>query len=1834
MQHGQWLLDNMYIIEEEYEKIKESKKSLKNKRLPIIKTSEGDKYISIFYLAYELVEENTGYVDQNIILNCLREHQKLSYLTSEELDLFVLMLQMSLLKFIARICLNITNAQLKKIDVEKILEADLTQNTIFKDMYNELRYFRNMRDHMMDISKIKTTNTAFVEYMAYRVKELGSKGEKYYNLLNEEAEKIGFTVEEAIIKEHMEISKTTDYIGRAILAYKQLQGINFREIFEKVNKIDETLKADYTNEFKKCDYKTKGRYRKYIIKLAKKYNLSEVYVAKKAVECSVKYKKHVGFFLIGEDRYLLKKALGKSYLAEIFFRRSLKPIRSELYILSIIVISSLITILFSPYMTLFDNYILNIITLFITWAFSLEVTIKVLDYVLRKIQKPKILPRFDFAKTVDPKYPTYVVMPTIISSIEKLDAMIKKMEVTYLANRSENMYYMLLGDCMSSDKQVIDIDEKIVKYAKEKLDILNEKYPCEHVLFNFMYRKRVYSKGEGCYMGWERKRGGLLQFNRLILGKFSDKEINDIAYLTYKDIVNARYAITVDEDTMLSLNTAKDLVSIIAHPLNKPILSKDKKTVVKGYGLIQPSVGLDIESANKSIFSKIFGGFGGLDIYTNAVADVYQDYFEEAIFCGKGIYDIELFDQLLGNEIPENLVLSHDLLEGSFLKAGLASDIELQDGFPNNYISYMKRNHRWYRGDMQIIRWFFSPKSKISILSKWKIFDNIRRPLLDVMALIAIVLSAFVSSNNFVSTVLITFLVINIGTLLGMFNRLIFGKVRHSKDLQYIPIIHGFEADLLTMCFNFLTIPYKAWMCISAFSLSLFRMFISHKNLLQWTTGEMLEKASKDSIIYYFYNMLANVIIGALIAFAPCELNFVTSSFISVFNFKIIIGVAFALTPFLAYLLGKDHLIGRKKKLDKNQEAEVLEVAKRTWLFFDSMMTPVNNYLPTDNYQENRRYKIANRTSSTNIGMGILAVINAYDLKFITKEETISRLKNIYNTLEKLEKWNGHLYNWYNIKTLEPLRPRFVSTVDSGNFIACLYVAKQFIIELKNNNSYGKREYVEYDKTLDYLYDVNEKIIEDTDFKELYDASRNLFYIGYAQESGELIDSYYDMLMSENRTTSLIAIARRQVTSKHWFALARNLVDIDGYKGLTSWSGTAFEYFMPYIFTKSYEHTLIDQSLFFNKYSQIKYAKENNVPWGISESAYAVKDEELNYQYQEFGIPWLGLKRGLNDYLVVAPYASLLMIEFDPLNVYKNIKRLKKIGAYSTFGFYESIDYTKEHIGENEQYEIVKTYMAHHQGMILASLNNYLNHGILQDRFALNPDIRACDILLKERERIKAKIKKKAVDIENQFTQKNVEKYTTFVSYKLSDRQEEKTIDNKTSIAMLKGVNLSSIITSSGDMFLKYKDKIINKQRYSNPQGCGNYVYLTDKVTGKQISVTDTNLTHNANKDINKSIWNSSLNKVECYIEGKELEVTTTIYLSPEYNMEIKKISIYNNSNIKREIIINTYIEPAMTDYMTNVVHPSFSNLQIETYYDEDLDILVASKRKKNENDEELFVYTKLIGIDLEKEVETEKQKLVKNKEEAYNETINKYPLWPILSYRARIILDPYERQDFYYVLGVADSRYKISNAIVNLDVDTLNNQFKLAGELNSVTSRYLQLEPGKAEIYNKIIQEVLFSKINLDTKTFWDTSLSQSMLWKYSISGDLPILLIYIDKIEDAGIINEVIKFMDYVKNRKIDLDIVILINEKEEKQGPLYTYVKSRIDRAVYMDHSKGDIYLLNVRYLNNDEVKLLSFLSKKYIQNVDDFLTIDEKQTSNRVDIIKEKENIMKEEESINE
>ena len=772
---GQWILDNMYIIEQQYHEVLENKHGVGKLKLPVIKTRNGIKSLSIYHIAHELVENNKGYIDQNYIKSTLIEHQKAATLTSDELSCFPVMLKIALIKFISGICLNIANAQFQKIEVEKIFESrnrdkdkDVIANTFKKDL-NRFKKDPNVAE------KLKSTNTSYVEYLAFKLKEFGSSGDEFYRILNDCAEKLGFTVEEAIVKEHMEITKTTDFIARSITALKHLAALNYREIFEKVNKIDETLMHDYTDEYRKCDYKTKTRNRNRVIKLAKKFSLSETYVASKAVECSIEYKKHVGFFLSGEEKYLLNKSLNKPYYGEWIYNNIYKKIRPEVYVLIMLLLALLFdfgicTVTFSNlYM---DTYI-RVIYAVLMFALTFEASQKLIDYLVRKFVSPKILPRFDFAKTIDEKYSTYILMPSVINSFKKIDEMIRKMEVTYLANRSDNMYYMLLGDCVSSKQRVIEQDAKYVRYAKEKLDELNKKYPSKHILFNFIYRKRQYSNGEEAFMGWERKRGAIKDFNELVLGILSKEEIESKMYLAYDDIVKTKYAITIDEDTQLSLNTAKDLVAIIAHPLNQPKLSKNGKIVKSGHALIQPAVGLDVEAANKSIFSKIFGGFGGLDVYTTAISNTYEDLFNDAIFCGKGIYDIELFEKLLSKEIPENLVLSHDLLEGSYLRAGLASDIQVEDGFPANYVAYMKRNHRWYRGDMQIIKWLLSPKSPLTFLSKFKIFDNIRRPMLDVITLAIIIFSLCISPSLFVPALLFSFLCYSFGHILGICHKML-----------------------------------------------------------------------------------------------------------------------------------------------------------------------------------------------------------------------------------------------------------------------------------------------------------------------------------------------------------------------------------------------------------------------------------------------------------------------------------------------------------------------------------------------------------------------------------------------------------------------------------------------------------------------------------------------------------------------------------------------------------------------------------------------------------------------------------------------------------------------------------------------------------------------------------------------------------------------------------------------------------------------------------------------------------------------------------------------------
>lgn len=765
-----------------------------------------------------------------------------------------------------------------------------------------------------------------------------------------------------------------------------------------------------------------------------------------------------------------------------------------------------------------------------------------------------------------------------------------------MANKSENIYFALLGDCTSSKNENEKFDDEVIKQGLEETERLNNKYDKNSVekipKFNFLYRKRIWNSSEKCYLGWERKRGLLCEFNDFLINGNNPFRTNTIT--DTEETKNIKYVITLDSDTELSLETGLELIGAMAHILNEPVLDESKNIVVDGHGLMQPRIGTKLDASRKSLFTKIYAGLGGTDFYTNAISDIYQDNFAEGIFTGKGIYNLKVFHKVLCEEIPENTVLSHDLLEGNYLRCALITDILLLDDVPSKYNSYSLRQSRWIRGDWQILNWLKAnikvkngtiKSNPLNLLSKFKIFDNLRRSIISITVLAVLILSAFLKVFTNIKVwpvVCIALISYSFLPILDILNYIIFRK---GKDSRFIYAYKSFSSNISLIKSSILRgileiafLPHKAYISASSIAKAIYRMKISKMNLLEWTTSEEAEKQAKTDFVSYYKLMYINLVFGVL--------SFVFGIFANEIA-GLILGIIWLTAPGIAWYISKD--IKKelaKEKISKAEKEYILEIGKKTWKYFEEYINEENNFLPPDNYQEERKNKIAQRTSSTNIGLGLLAIISAYDLDYINLEKTIDLLSKMLETIMKLQKWNGHLYNWYNTQTLEPLIPRYISTVDNGNFIGYLYTTKQFLNDIVSNNVRVS------DLQIQQMIINIDNIIKNTDFTVLYDYKKNLFSIGYDIEQNKLTNSYYDLLASEARQASLIAIAKKDVPVKHWNNLSRTLTSLNKYKGLISWSGTAFEYLMPNINIKQYESSLLDESSRFLIMSQIEYAKK------------------------------------------------------------------------------------------------------------------------------------------------------------------------------------------------------------------------------------------------------------------------------------------------------------------------------------------------------------------------------------------------------------------------------------------------------------------------------------------------------------------------------------------------------------------------------------------------------------------------------------------------------------------
>ena len=1128
---GEWLLDNYYIIEETYKTIKKELTLKKYTNFVGISNGEYKGFARIYVLASEVVAYTDGRIDSKKLNKLLKAYQNKKTLNMEEIWNISVFFNIALIEQIRDVCEKIYFVQIQKYKVESIIER-LVENKQDQDLV----YKRNI-----DNIKLPFSKEPFIEYLSYRLNQYGKKSLPYIKILEEQVQKTGTNISEIIKKEHFDIALKKLSIGNCIKSIKDIQRINFTQIFEQINGVEEILKKDPANVYEKMTHKTKEYYRNSIKELSIKTKISEIYITNKALELAYKNidnederKSHIGYYIIDKGIYDLKKELNIENC-----KISCEKKKSRRYISSIIILTSLLDLITSyGFLNVTKSLIFSILLLIFMYIPISEIVIKAIQYILSKTVKPKIIPKLDFSEGIPREYSTMVIVPTILKGKKDVKEMLEKLEVYYLANKSENIYFTLLGDCTTSSKEVERFDEEVIKEGKETIEKLNKKYSSKTDIFNFVYRKRLWNSKENNFLGWERKRGIISEFNSFLLGDTR----NTFSYnsLENKQIPEIKYVITLDSDTNLVLDTAKELVGSMAHILNKPIIDPKKNIVVEGYGILQPRIGIDIDASRKTLFTKIYAGMGGVDAYSNAISDIYQDNFGEGIFTGKGIYDLKVFHQVMENVVPENTVLSHDLLEGIYTRCGLVTDVILLDSYPSKFNSYILRASRWIRGDWQIINWqnnkIINRKENeitnpINELGKFKILDNLRRSLLEITQLASLIILFVINKPSMSYFYIIVFLSIFIDLLIALLNTIIFKKEGIKKQASFENKLPGLKLSVVRAIINYSVIIYKAIISFKAIAITLYRVLKSKEHLLEWTTADEAEKKSQEDIESFLKEMWPDILVGFILLIISINKTSIWMA---------ITAVIWIISPVICWRITKKiEEYNPKNQLTKEEQNDILDVAKRTWKYFEDFLNERNNFLPPDNYQESRRVEIVDRTSSTNIGLAFISIISAYDLKFIELDKALYLIQKMLETVQRLPKWNGHLYNWYNIRTLEPLRPEYVSTVDSGNFIGYLTILKTFLEKIEDKE---KREKYLINSNLEYIY----KLINDTDFSKLYNSDIGLLSIGFNITDNKLTDSYYDLLASEARQASLIAIAKKDIPPKHWNNLSRTLTSIDG----------------------------------------------------------------------------------------------------------------------------------------------------------------------------------------------------------------------------------------------------------------------------------------------------------------------------------------------------------------------------------------------------------------------------------------------------------------------------------------------------------------------------------------------------------------------------------------------------------------------------------------------------------------------------------------------------------------
>ena len=1930
---GDWLLDNYYLIEEQIRLAQKFLPKGYSRELPNLTGGPLAGYPRVYDIAMEIVSHGDGRLDIKGLAGFVSAYQEIKHLKLGELWAVPIMIRLALIENLRRIASRLIVAQLDRDAAD--YRANRILEVLAKDTSGVILEIASMAKLDLPMSD---------SFVAEFVRQLHGQSPAF-NLpivwLEKKLAENGKTIERLIQSATRKQAASQVSISNTIESLRFLEVTDWHDFVENLSVAEKELRRDPSGHYVRMSFATRDSYRHAVEDLALRSRQEEEVVAARVVRAAQAKASegrgaaaHIGYYLVDKGLPEFCRSLGLrlrfgDYLAAKRTSPVLIAYTGSIFIFTLAAAAGVLLLAWEhglrgwPWFAAF-----GVPLLFLTS----QAAISLVNWFFTRSVEPKKLPRMDFSEGIPAHAHTLTAIPTMLTGSGAVEALIEGIEVCYLGNIDANVEFALLTDFCDADRETMPGDAQLLAQACEGIERLNNKYRAhKENTFYLFHRPRRWNDREKIWMGYERKRGKLSDLNALLRGRGQDRFSTIVG--DPERLRDVKYVITLDTDTRMPRDAARDLAGIIDHPLNRPVYDEKKRRVVSGYGILQPRVDLGYPGDNPSLFIRIFGGEAGIDPYTKTVSDIYQDLFHEGSFIGKGLYDVDAFERCLGGRWPENLVLSHDLLEGCYARSALVTDVQLYEKYPSGYLADANRRHRWIRGDWQISGWLlpFVPgpgrreKNPLSFLSKWKILDNLRRSAVPAAAAL-LLFSGLVYFEHQWFWPAVVMVIYGFPSLFFSFVE----TAAKSRDItpkaHFTSAVYSLGLRGVQFGLSLAFLVHEAFYGLHAIAVTFWRMLLSRRRLLEWRTSGEAEQQSARSVPEYAKGMpsgpLAALSFVALLSAAGRRPDALTAVFCGLW----------LLSPAIAYFISRP-LFSRKAALSGARTMFLRSLARKTWGFFETFVTERDNWLPPDNFQEEFLGVVAHRTSPTNMGLSLLSNLAAYDFGYVSMGALFNRTEKTLKTMSGMEKYRGHFYNWYDTESLRPLKPLYISSVDSGNMAGHLLVLRSGLLEMAGGKvvspkvfdgladtlsvlqecaaelerskisgagaaarkladqaaQLGKKlkpapdsaaemhallrrlsaessrtlsglEGKHFDRTrkwlgaferqcYDWLEDMafiapwlllppeipgmwdrgdegqrsrlsglrrelqrldtipslsqaarleqklfplidgitanlgssgpdaarerdwlarlraavketgdraSERIaaiesmalrcgeLSAVEFEFLYDKGAHLLSIGYNVSERRVDPGCYDLLASESRLCSFVAIAQGKLPQKHWFMLGRLLSKYGGDPVLVSWGGSMFEYLMPLLVMPVYEGTLLELTYKAMIACQIKYASDNNIPWGMSESGYNKLDAALAYQYRSFGVPDIGFKRGLSEDLVVAPYAAALALMVEPAKACANLERLGAEGFQGEYGFYEAVDYTPSRADHDGLRAVVRSYMAHHQGMSLLSLAYVLQDRPMQRRFLADPMFKATELLLQERV-------PKAVPF----------LYDTEVTGLLRKTEESDALSRVFTTPdtpapethLLSNGSYNLMVTNSGAGYTRWKDVAVTRWHEDAVlEGEGTFIYLRDTVSGEFWSSTyQPTLKRSAKYE---AIFSRS--RAEYRRRDHKIDVHTEIAVSPEDNIDLRRINIRNLSRETRVIELTSYAEVVLNAPAADLFHRAFSNLFVQTEIVRSHQAIICSRRPRSEKEKFPFLAhfmavhgNAVVGA----AYETDRDKFIGRGNtlaapaamHGGSLSDSEGPvLDPIVSIRCTIRLQPGEEAVIDYVTGVSDSRAAAMTLIEKYrDRNLADRVFDLAWTHGQVALQQINATESDAQVYGRLASAIIYAnpEWRAHASVLRQNRRGQTDLWGYGISGDLPIVLVRIEDQENIGLIARMVQAHSYWRMKGLPVDLVI---------------------------------------------------------------------------------------------